>query len=526
MFLFSQNNRDSLVIASDLSTGNTSLAIVASLLIIVIAFFVYWKRRKRIKSDGIIQQNVNIGSSNLNGGSKNLAIIKDEAKIHTALVKDPPLFEPPKSIKKYIGYNPVNVFAQSEPLNFPYVLMPNPESVIMFPRIGRTGRKGYKEEDFKKHIDKYFRETHQIFDDRFILVKNNINPYEPDFTLIDEKNGLNLFLDIEIDEPYEGLNDIEKRKATHFQYSDTNRNNSFKSRGWIVIRFAEIQVHQQPISCCRFVADVIKSISPGLKVSETLINAKQITEVKQWTYDEALAWSKEKYREKYLGIDRFGLLPGEEREEDVVQTESEKQVEKDVKDEPIVITEITNPVKKDSATDLVFKTIGEKKFLSFGYNGTRTIVMPTKLNGNKLTAFCFVKNCQKEFDITSLKNLEKKSSYYSAKVSAPNVGVDAVKRAVKSAILYKKYVRMKYTRAAWSTMDVDIETGEILMTNVIAEESIRTIDNIQMATDALTEEHLKYYRIDENYINAYCHKREEKRTFKFDRIGEIEILDV
>jgi len=435
--------------------------------------------------------------------------------------------EVPPSVKKYIGYNPVNVFTQSEPLNFPYVLMPNPGNVIMFPRKGRTGRKGYKEEDFEKHLNKYFRETHQLFDDRFILVKNNTNPYEPDFTLIDEKNGLNLFLDIEIDEPYEGINDIEKRKATHYQCSDTNRNNAFKSRGWIVIRFAEIQVHQEPTSCCRFVADVIKSINPGLKVPESLLSAKQVKGVKQWAKEEALAWSREKYREKYLGIERFGVVAGEERDEKVSQTEAEKQVEKEVKDEPIVITEIKNPLKQDSASEVILKTISERKFISFTHDNYNTVVRPIALNEDKLTAYCYVKNCQKEFNVSSMKNIQSKPSYYSLKVAAPTIGVESVKSAVKTAILYKKYVRMKYTRASWSTMDVDTETGEIIMKNVIeAEESTRTIDNIQMATDALSEEHLNQYRLNENYINAYCHKREEKRTFKFDRIGEIEVLDL
>ena len=79
---------------------------------------------------------------------------------------------------------------------------------------------------------------------------------------MNEKNGINIFLDIEIDEPYEGINDIKNRKPTHFRFADVNRNNEFKNRGWIVVRFAEIQIHQNPDGCCRFIADVIKSIYP------------------------------------------------------------------------------------------------------------------------------------------------------------------------------------------------------------------------------------------------------------------------
>ena len=154
--------------------------------------------------------------------------------------------------------------------------MPKPNCVIKFPQKRRTGRKGYKEEDFKKHLTTFFINVFQFFDDRFILIKGNSKPFEPDFTLIDEKDDINIFLDVEIDEPYEGINDISKRKATHYQLADSNRNNAFKSRGWIVIRFAEIQVHQNPKGCCLFIADVIKNIYPQYNIPDTVLSANQI----------------------------------------------------------------------------------------------------------------------------------------------------------------------------------------------------------------------------------------------------------
>jgi len=60
---------------------------------------------------------------------------------------------------KYIGYNPINIFAQTEPLNYPYVLMPpKAKNVIKFPRKGKTGRKGYKENDFLIRISDFFKD--------------------------------------------------------------------------------------------------------------------------------------------------------------------------------------------------------------------------------------------------------------------------------------------------------------------------------------------------------------------------------
>lgn len=81
-------------------------------------------------------------------------------------------------------------------------------------------------------------------------------------------------MDIESDEPYEGINDIFNRKQTHYQYNDTNRNNAFKNRGWIVSRFAEIQVHEKPERCCKFIADIIKSIDSNFKVPEKMQSAR------------------------------------------------------------------------------------------------------------------------------------------------------------------------------------------------------------------------------------------------------------
>lgn len=94
---------------------------------------------------------------------------------------------------KYIGYNPINIFTQTEPLNYPYVIMPSKSGcVIKFPQKGRTGRKGYKEDDFLQYIRKYFKETFKIYDDRYVLTKKN--RYEPDISLLNEKDGINIFL--------------------------------------------------------------------------------------------------------------------------------------------------------------------------------------------------------------------------------------------------------------------------------------------------------------------------------------------
>ena len=430
--------------------------------------------------------------------------------------------------EKYIGYNPINIFAQTEPLNFPYVIMPKPGNVIKFPRKSRLGRKGFKEEDFKTYIIKYFSTNFQVFDDRFILVKNVSNPYEPDFTLIDEKAGLNLFIDVEIDEPYEGLNDISKRRATHFQNFDTNRNNAFKNRGWVVVRFAEIQVHQQPDVCCRFLSDVIKSISPSFNIHVDLARVKQIQPVKQWTKEEAAIWSKEKYREKYLGITSFGITSIDQTLDPALETELGEQIEEQVDDD---VQELILPMPPtqnavDPKLSQIMSAFQLQKFLSFSYVGRPTIAKPVSKTITHITAYCYVKNAERTFAINEMSGVNVKDNYFTVRVAGPTIGLSNISNAVNTAINYQKHIRMKYTRIAWSNILVDKETGELILNKVDAEESVRTINNVQLSINALSSEHISAYRLDNNYITAYCNKREEQRTFRFDRIGEIEILDI
>ena len=448
--------------------------------------------------------------------------------IEPTLVKVIETIKPEKeeqSKEKYIGYNPINIFAQPEPLNYPYVNMPKPNCVIKFPRKGRSGRKGYKEENFKIYIERYYRSDFQVFDDRFILVKNNPKPFEPDFTLIDENNGINIFLDIEIDEPYEGLNDIKERKPTHYQQSDTNRNNAFKNRGWIVIRFAEIQVHQAPNSCCRFIADVLKSINSKYVAPENLSKYEKLTPLRQWTKEEAEKWSLERYREKYLGIDSFGITINNDEINNIEETDIGNIIEDKVEDDkfiPIVTLSTTSNAKLDK----IYSAINSNKYLSFKFDKENTVVKPIKLAEDKLTAFCFVKNRERNFPIYNITELTLKDTYYTLRVAGPTIGLEQITNAVNTAIIYHKLIRMKYTRSSWTNMVVDRETGELMIDRIEAEESIRTINDVQLSINALAQEHIEAYNLNSNYITAYCNKREEQRTFRFDRIGEIEILNI
>ena len=530
-------------------TNNSLLLTTICILTVLIIFFLLLrhnkkKKQKPIETNHIIQESKREKSLELEISTPKSIESEDRIESNTiipeikenspieekaTIVKPEPITlieEEEHSKEKYIGYNPINIFAQTEPLNYPYVLMPKPKCVIKFPRKGRAGRKGFKEEDFKTYIERYFRNTFQVYDDRFILTKNSKTPFEPDFTLIDEKNGINIFVDIEIDEPYEGLNDIKKRKATHYQYSDNNRNNAFKNRGWVVIRFAEIQVHLEPNSCCCFIADVLKSINSEFQIPDSLLETNKVTSVKQWTKTEAEEWSIEKYREKYLGIESFGITQ-ENQVTIIEETELGDKIEEKVQDEiESHLNQPVNPISTNYKLEQIYSAINSKKYLSFKYQNIQTITKPIKASDTELIAFCYMKNCEKVFDIYEMSNVILKDNYFTLRVAGPVIGLDSVTSVVNTAIDYQKHIRMKYTRASWTNMFVDPETGELLLDKIEAEESVRTINNVQLSINSLTKEHIELYRLNSSYITAYCNKRDEQRTFRFDRIGEIEILDL
>lgn len=425
--------------------------------------------------------------------------------------------EPEEETKvKYIGYTPINIFEQTEPLYFPYVMMPKPNCVIKFPRKGRTGRKGFKEEAFKEYIEKYFRNNYQVFDDRLVLVSNNSKPYEPDFTLINEKEGINIFVDIEIDEPYEGTNDIENRKPTHYKHSDINRNYAFTNRGWIVIRFAEIQVHKQPEACCKFIAHILKSIDSQFVIPDFLITAEKIQPITQWTEEEARQWSLDKYREDYLGIERFGVTANNNSILDIEDTELGEAIEELVVDTfiPVDNTTEVNVTKLSK----LFEASVTGKYASFVINGEKRLVKPTYVYDHEISGFCYVRNEVVTYPMEEIEDVEIKDNYFTLQYYNESNTLDRISEIIKDAIKQKKIIRIVYTKPGF----VNLFTGEITE----REESERTLSDIGLSINVVPIEHIESYRLDENYVSGYCHTKEELRTFKFNRIERIEILDL
>ncbi len=151
-----------------------------------------------------------------------------------------------------------------------------------------NAQKGVSEERFYNTLKYHFGGK--------IEINQKVDYYYPDFVYSDNS----LFIDIEIDEPYSLL----EHKPIHYRGSDTKRNNSFTSSGWIVIRFSEEQVIKQADNCCQFIQQIINAHN-NLETIDTNFIQSHLTQlnllqIKTWNEQEAISMMNEGYRKNYI----------------------------------------------------------------------------------------------------------------------------------------------------------------------------------------------------------------------------------
>ncbi|TXK24830.1 hypothetical protein FVR03_22235 [Pontibacter qinzhouensis] len=213
------------------------------------------------------------------------------------IIKSEPNREQTEDLR--IKFNPNNHFAQEGQYQYPVVKMPKQNSRLKLPRKGRSNQKGYKENDFYSQLKQNIIDI-ELDNNVHLVIPNFNEPYEPDIVLFDK--SLNLYIDIEIDEPYDGY----YRYPTHYinpedeVKQDNIRDLFFTESGWIVIRFSEKQVHCQANQCIKYIKNVLSSI-----YNRDFNNDVKYEKENQWDYNQCIQWQKFYYRERYLGIDRF-----------------------------------------------------------------------------------------------------------------------------------------------------------------------------------------------------------------------------
>lgn len=203
----------------------------------------------------------------------------------------------PNDIKR-IGYTPNADFKND---CYPAVYMPEAKSKLLLSGIGRSGSIGRMEQAIKNQLKELLK-TNQLYviSDNFHLdISGSKRTYEPDLTIYNQT--LNLYIDIEIDEPYYG----NPPKYSHCinNNNDLQRNRYFVENGWVVIRFSEHQIVNQLQSCCKYIAEVISKIDNTFKIPDLFKYYSDIRTEKFWSEKDVEKWITEGYREKYLQLD-------------------------------------------------------------------------------------------------------------------------------------------------------------------------------------------------------------------------------
>ncbi|MBP5398230.1 MAG: hypothetical protein J6Y32_06380 [Bacteroidales bacterium] len=191
-----------------------------------------------------------------------------------------------------ILYTPSKAFDSAD--IYPVVYTPAPNSLVKLPREGRSDIRGYKEPEFLAELKASLTGI-SISDNFHMRIPGREAPYEPDIVLYDE--DINLYIDVEIDEPYDGYN----RLVTHIiEGSDSRRDIFFMESGWVVVRFSEKQVHLSSEQCIKLLKNIIAAMRGENPATSPLLEKEP-----RWNRKQALEWERELYREKYLGIQFF-----------------------------------------------------------------------------------------------------------------------------------------------------------------------------------------------------------------------------
>jgi hypothetical protein len=185
---------------------------------------------------------------------------------------------------------------QQEIQQFRQTLAQNLRQAQSYQGIDNNPRRGSSEKRFEAVLKKYW--TNKI---KIGVKLQNPNydigyHYVPDFAYIDEE--INLYIDIEIDEPY----GYKSREPIHYlgAENEQKRHDLFLNKLWVIIRFSEEQTIRYPQSCCKVIAEVIAQITGDNTALSQLSNEPDLPLVDRWDYEEAAAMERQDYRKTYL----------------------------------------------------------------------------------------------------------------------------------------------------------------------------------------------------------------------------------
>lgn len=152
---------------------------------------------------------------------------------------------------------------------------------------------GISEKYFQKYIEDSFKDKY--IPGAVLPSKGRGSAIVPDFLLFDRDN--NIYLDIEIDEPYVWKENI----ITHFIGADFDRDFSVTQANWFILKFTEEQIIVNPLKAIKIIDETfshIQKLSSGEQSNFSNYYPGFIT--KAWTKEDCTRMMVENYRSTYL----------------------------------------------------------------------------------------------------------------------------------------------------------------------------------------------------------------------------------
>lgn len=175
----------------------------------------------------------------------------------------------------------------------------------MFFVIKQITKKIKQKSHFYFFLNKWFPEKIRT-DLTLGTFSNNKKPYLTDFVYCSSPKS-DLFIDIEIDQPYELHETGGKTYFFEKNYLGVNdeRDAYFTKNGWYVIRFSEEQVVKYQESCCKYIGTLLFKITFRFKYILDFYGFPNLPEMPMWTKEESNYMAINKLRDVYLKPNLF-----------------------------------------------------------------------------------------------------------------------------------------------------------------------------------------------------------------------------
>ncbi len=228
---------------------------------------------------------------------------------------------------------------------YAFYTAPSIGTAVMPYRRRKVELKGYTEENFEFRLRNSLRNSnhYKVIGDVSIQTAEGTHPFEPDIAIVETSGTLGLRIDIEIDEPYGGY---DKTPIHYVGCGDEFRDRNLANLGWLVVRFSEKQIFEEPDNCIYYLLQLLNQIDPDFTIS---CQGTSPTSDKCWTEVEARIMAIQRFREKLLNHE-FGKREKDSKVVATPLTELEKEVVHNAK--PICMS-TTVPHNIDE-TDMTF----------------------------------------------------------------------------------------------------------------------------------------------------------------------------